>query len=294
MPHIFTILHSLWLFSRRCLDRSCSCSTRKTRQLIQDDYEDLYTGPAFVLHVRYAQVLSTIFTTLTFSSGLPVLNILGMLTLLLQYGVDKCLIFNYYRKTPDFTKELSQSVVSLLPWAVGFHFLLGIVMYSAPLLWTSTTIPWFGISNIKYFTSARLGQLHLVIFFVLMCFHLLLFLFEKSINRSWRCCYGALTNTIATKAAKCRGKPHLAPPDQLDGFTVSDDVLKEINYGQLYKQYLQTKDEMKTYRAMRDRNQFTDEQLDQYINPYLDILERNLTETYSRLMAMAQTQLDVS
>jgi hypothetical protein len=53
-PHIFTILESMHLCCRRCIDRSCSFNTKKTHKIIQSEYEDLYTGPEFILHVRYA------------------------------------------------------------------------------------------------------------------------------------------------------------------------------------------------------------------------------------------------
>lgn len=115
---------------------------------------------------------------------------------------------------------------------------------------------------------------------------------EPSFVKLWRLCCVRSSEALMHK---CRRKSAtLIRGDDRPEVSLSDDVLKEINYGQLYKQYLQSKAEMKSYRALRSNNSFTDEQLDKYINPYLDILERNLTETYSRLMAMAQNQLDMS
>lgn len=111
VPHMFTLLQSFILFCRRCWDRKCTRSTKKTRKLIQDDYENLYTGPPFLLHVRYAQVLSTLFISLTFSSGMPILYPISALILFTEFWVNKYLVFRFYRRTPDYTKELSQSVV---------------------------------------------------------------------------------------------------------------------------------------------------------------------------------------
>lgn len=42
---------------------------------------------------------------------MPSLYFVNFLVLFVQFWVDKFLIFNYYRKTIDFTKELSHSVV---------------------------------------------------------------------------------------------------------------------------------------------------------------------------------------
>ena len=105
----------------------------------------MYTGPEFILHVRYAQVLSTIFVTFTFSSGMPVLYLLNFGILFIQFWVDKCLIFNYYRKSAFFSRYLSESIVNLLPYAIVMHMLFGLVIFSAPyILSTGFISKWFG------------------------------------------------------------------------------------------------------------------------------------------------------
>lgn len=80
-PHIFTIFQSMQLCFTRCMDRSCSFNTKKTHKIIQSDYENLYTGPEFILHVRYAQILATIFVTFTYSAGIPMLYPLNFVIL---------------------------------------------------------------------------------------------------------------------------------------------------------------------------------------------------------------------
>lgn len=53
-PHIFILFEAMGLGLIRCWDRKGSFNTKKTSKIIQDDYEKLYTGPEFVLEVRYA------------------------------------------------------------------------------------------------------------------------------------------------------------------------------------------------------------------------------------------------
>ena len=48
-PHLFTLLQAMSKCIERCLDRRFSLNTRKTSKIIQDDYENLYTGPHFIL-----------------------------------------------------------------------------------------------------------------------------------------------------------------------------------------------------------------------------------------------------
>ena len=97
-PHVFTILESMQLCCRRCIDRSCSFNTKKTHKIIQAEYEDLYTGPEFILQLRYAQILSQIFITMTFSSGIPILYLITLISFIISYWVDKFLMLRYFRK----------------------------------------------------------------------------------------------------------------------------------------------------------------------------------------------------
>lgn len=48
-PHVGLVFSFIWRSIRRCLDRSCTFNTHKTKQASQLDYEDLYTGPEIVL-----------------------------------------------------------------------------------------------------------------------------------------------------------------------------------------------------------------------------------------------------
>jgi hypothetical protein len=106
-PHIFILFEATVLAVIRCWDRKGSFNNKHTSKIIQDDYEKLYTGPEFVLEVRYAQILFTIFVTFTYSSGIPSLYIWNFFIVFIQYWVDKFLIFNYYRKTIRYTKQIS-------------------------------------------------------------------------------------------------------------------------------------------------------------------------------------------
>jgi hypothetical protein len=163
-PHIFILLQANYLCIVRCLDRRFSMNTRRTSKIIQDDYERLYTGPNFILEVRYAQVLFTIFVTITFSSGMPLLYFVNFFVLFIQFWVDKFLVFNYYKKTIDYTKQLSASVVTLLPLAIFLHFIFATYAFGYPVLLRSHSIgTWFGI-NEKYHSQARLSQMHMVIY----------------------------------------------------------------------------------------------------------------------------------
>jgi len=229
-PHIFTILQSIGLSCVRCFDRSCSFNDKQTKKIIQSEYEDLYTGPEFILHVRYAQVLSTIYVTLAYSSGMPLLYLLNFCILFVQYWVDKILVFNYYKKTPQFTRHLSRSVVNLLPWTLVLHALFGMMIYSYPYIWKSDVRPWFG-NNSVYFNPNRMGQVHVVGFFIMSVCVLLFFVFEKPLVLGWRRLSGAVGRTLGYCVAKLVGLEYDGKDRGKQGFVYSDDLYYECSYG---------------------------------------------------------------
>ena len=73
----------------RCVDRSCTCNRRKTRKITQPDYEDINTGAEFLIEYRYSQILTTLFIVMMYSSGLPILYLIALLTYFFQYWFDK-------------------------------------------------------------------------------------------------------------------------------------------------------------------------------------------------------------
>jgi len=90
-PHAGALIGVLISGITRCIDRGCSCDKRKTKQRLQEDYERKYTGPEFLIEVRYSQIISSFYIMLMYSSGMPLLYPIGMLQMFMTYWVDKFL-----------------------------------------------------------------------------------------------------------------------------------------------------------------------------------------------------------
>ena len=56
-----------------------------TRQKIQEDLEDLYTGKPFQGEKTYSRMMSTLFVILMYSSGVPILYAIGAVFYILNY-----------------------------------------------------------------------------------------------------------------------------------------------------------------------------------------------------------------
>jgi hypothetical protein len=74
---------------RRCWDRKCTCNRKKTKQLLQEDYEEINTGSEFELDDRYSQFLTVLFTIFMYSSGIPILYPIAFLSIFITYWCDK-------------------------------------------------------------------------------------------------------------------------------------------------------------------------------------------------------------
>ena len=107
-------------------------SRNRKKAVIQKDMNENSYGPPYDLTAKYALALNVIFVTLFYSSGLPLVLLLGTASLFLQFWVEKYLLLRYNRKPPVYDVTLNYVVISLLPVAVILHLLIGIWMYGAP------------------------------------------------------------------------------------------------------------------------------------------------------------------
>lgn len=53
-PHAGALIGMFTTSIFRSLDQSCCCNPKRTKQRLQEDYEALYTGPEFLIEIRYS------------------------------------------------------------------------------------------------------------------------------------------------------------------------------------------------------------------------------------------------
>lgn len=96
----------------------------------QEDLNEMQKGSPFQLAYRYAQLLSTFFVCMTFSSGMPALYIIGGANFLVFYIVEKFLFIKYYQNPPRFNTRMNKTVADLIPLAVFLHLGMAVWMLS--------------------------------------------------------------------------------------------------------------------------------------------------------------------
>lgn len=98
--HLFPIFETTVVGLMRLYDRNFSWSDkRQSKKALQIEYEQLYTGTAFDLDYRLAQVIILVWHTFQYSVGLPVLFLIASLNLTIMYWIDKYFVLRV-AKTP--------------------------------------------------------------------------------------------------------------------------------------------------------------------------------------------------
>ena len=82
----------------------------KTRQVLQEDYEQMNSGSEFTLDSRYASALTTIFMVMMYSPGMPMMYVIGFAYFFITYWTDKALckfLQPYYCYSIEMEQETS-------------------------------------------------------------------------------------------------------------------------------------------------------------------------------------------
>lgn len=124
---VFALLGSF----KRCLDRGCRCwGAWRTKKLTQEDYEKINTGDPVQWDYKFANLLTILFLTMLYGSGIPIMYIIAFVYFFVTYWVDKWLIFYNHRKPNEFGEKMTLKVLSNFKYAVFLHVLGSLFMYS--------------------------------------------------------------------------------------------------------------------------------------------------------------------
>ncbi|RLN84290.1 hypothetical protein BBJ28_00007250 [Nothophytophthora sp. Chile5] len=95
----------------------------------QEQMDKLYAGPVFDVSVRYPMVLNSLFVTLAFSGGSPVLLFIAAVTAAGTYWLDKLSILKLYAVKTAYDEQLGEVTVQMLPWTLALHLGFSAWMY---------------------------------------------------------------------------------------------------------------------------------------------------------------------
>ena len=114
----------------RILDKGLSFSKYKTKSKTIQQYINLYSGPDYLIHFKYSRMLNIVFVTFMYGLALPWVFPIGLITLIIDYVIEKICIVYYYKDPPSYDNKLNDTAISLMKWAPLFMFSVGYWMFS--------------------------------------------------------------------------------------------------------------------------------------------------------------------
>lgn len=128
-------LYQLWSLERR----KKQAIKNPLMALTQEELNLMYLGPPFKLSQRYAQQVATLCVCLIFSTGIPILYVIGFVNFLVAYCIEKYAFIHLYRSPPRYNATISKTATRLVPWAVVFHLLFSIWALSNKEIFNSSS-----------------------------------------------------------------------------------------------------------------------------------------------------------
>jgi hypothetical protein len=111
----FGMFYSLINFNR-CLDRSFTNDTFNKKAHSVQAWIDMYEGPVYLIHYRYAAILLQIGVAFGNGCTMPPLNIIACLAFVILFINKRLLVFNYFREPPAFDEKMTVLTLDLVKW----------------------------------------------------------------------------------------------------------------------------------------------------------------------------------
>lgn len=177
---------------KRCLDRGCSKDEKKTKKIIQEEYEELYTGKQIEYDNRLSVLIAMIWVVMMFSAAIPTLYLAGCILCFFTYWTDKYLLLKFYRIPPRHGSDLSHRARQIIEFSLLVHLFTGLYMLSNPdifvgeeeekptgfFAWLSELVT-VGIRSLTGVESERFRQAHVIFYAIGTGFFVAFFIIEK-------------------------------------------------------------------------------------------------------------------
>lgn len=92
----------------------CPNNPYRTNQKTIAGFEELYSGPEFEIHYKYAYIIDVVFLTCLFGPSMPIFFPIAFFAIFLQYTVERLMIAYWYKRPPIYDARLNRSALYLL------------------------------------------------------------------------------------------------------------------------------------------------------------------------------------
>ena len=109
----FGMFWSIMNFSR-LVDRGFGSDTYSSKSYSVQAYIDLYAGPEYLIHYRYAMILLQIFVAFCYGCAMPPLYFIACIAFVILYINERLLVCYYYREPPAFDEKMTMLTLDLV------------------------------------------------------------------------------------------------------------------------------------------------------------------------------------
>ena len=105
----YITVHGTRWYKRRFVYRS-ECKIK--RDMLT--YMDMYAGPEYPFYYQVAKTIIIVMVCVIFGSSMPMLYLLAIIALVLQYIVDRWSLAYFHRQPPMYTDKLTKAMLNML------------------------------------------------------------------------------------------------------------------------------------------------------------------------------------
>ena len=102
----------------------------ETGLLFQDELDRKYTGLPVQIWYMYAWFFTNLLVYMLYGPGFPIMYILAIVYFTASYWNYKRLFFTWHQTSFGFNEDVALRSVALIKWALLFHLLMAMMMFS--------------------------------------------------------------------------------------------------------------------------------------------------------------------
>lgn len=127
----------------RCMDQSTCCprDRTKTKSKTMQGFVEIYQGPLFEIHWKYAYLLNVVYVTMIFGPGMPILFPLALLSLVCLYVSERLMVAYSYIKPPMFDGTVNRTTLNLLYFAPILYAISAAATFSNQQVFKNSVVP---------------------------------------------------------------------------------------------------------------------------------------------------------
>lgn len=108
----------------RSTDRNFTKDHYKSKKKSIQLYVDMYSGPDYMIHLRFSTIMNLTFVCFMYGTALPLLYPIALWSFFVLYSLERLLVCYYYKQPPALDDKLTQSSLKMLLWAPIVHMML--------------------------------------------------------------------------------------------------------------------------------------------------------------------------